>query len=417
MNNGTFILLPSIALTFMLLGLSSNSHANLFDDLGEDLGRATDLIKSVKEILPGKGNPPTTPAPTPQPNNQNTDTVNLRPKPEKPSPDINLNNSGNIILLSSPDNQTIKDIPLFSYKGLPALTAYGPKLTPDLSAEIHATGSVYANLMRMKFATMELNSIRLKENFSGGVFASPTKIGSTKQEGVNNVIDQHWYKLIAKLATDSLTDQSYTQYMCKKPCSHGELQKRRRLSNTIGRWGGILADQFEARRAFTSFIDDELNKYLAWAKQLDAEPEVYFIGKTMLSPYSFKKGGFYLRLNPVQTGPLPISENLKQHPAFNVEVENGNERIVSMHKGMAGKFVKVNDVEAEKIVARVQKKMLYYVYKSKLTIADKSYSDMFGDGGKHLNNHFSFDQTITSNKIEVFIGPPELNDKLFDIPL
>ncbi|PHS26416.1 MAG: hypothetical protein COA83_03425 [Methylophaga sp.] len=80
--------------------------------------------------------------------------------------------------------------------------------------------------------------------------------------------DRTWYILINSLAAASLTEQSYAQYMCKdkKPCANFNPKDQSRTP--IGTWGGRQSNQFESRRAFASFMDKELDKYLAWAKQL-----------------------------------------------------------------------------------------------------------------------------------------------------
>lgn len=62
-------------------------------------------------------------------------------------------------------------------------------------------------------------------------------------------------------------------------------------------------------------------------------------------------------------------------------------------------LIEVNEAEAEKIIERVQRKPLYFVYKTKLTVADKSYNSKT----KQLVFHkLTFDQEFTS---DVFIGP------------
>ncbi|PHS26409.1 MAG: hypothetical protein COA83_03390 [Methylophaga sp.] len=218
------------------------------------------------------------------------------------------------------------------------------------------------------------------------------------------VEDRAWYSLITRLAAASLTDQAYQKYMCKdNPCSSSDFTGKN--NGSIGRWGGILANQFESRRAFAAFMDTELNKYLAWAKQLSAEPEAYFVGQIRLSSYIFDEGGFAIRLNRLAGGALlTTGENLKNHPIF-------IGKTIQQQRGVV--LVKVNETEAERIVERVHKKQLFLVYKAKLTVAEQSYNQET----KQLNfNRLSFDQTITSDVIEVFIGP-EVQDKLFDIPL
>lgn len=299
------------------------------------------------------------------------------------------------VTLSSPDTKTINDLKILSFRGLPVTGSHLKVQT--MTAEQKKTwraGNIYTDLMRMKFTTTKPNAARLKQNFNSGTI--------TPNYTFDEFGDNAWYLLFSQLASSSLTDGAYTQYGCKKePCDHAE--RARKGSPNIINWGGSQANQFESRRAFSTFIDTELNKYLTWTKSFDTQPEVYSVGKTHLSPYIFEKGGFAVKLFPANTV-LPISQNLNNHRIFKNQVEDS---------GYAGILVKVNEAEAEKIIERAQRKQIFFVYKTKLTIADKSYNQKT----KQLMFHqLTFDQAFTSDVIEVFAGP-ELQDKLFDIPL
>lgn len=336
-------------------------------------------------------------------------SIIVQASPQQPFIEIAAHPAGELILLPSPDNTIIKDMPILAFRGLPAFGRHKLKLTSAFYSQQELNylnlnaARIHSDLMRMKLASTKPNIERLKKKFKGGmgIIQGPAYDADHPEQAVE---DRDWYKLITRLAAASLTDQAYAQYMCKEnPCSKFDLNGQKNGS-TSG-WGGLLANQFESRRAFASFIDTELDKYLAWSKQLHAEPEVYFVGQTRLSSYIFDKGGFVIRLKRVSGGGLPTTgENLKNHPIFTAKIENPN---------MMGVLVKVNEVEAEKIVERMQGKQLFYVYKAKLSVADQSYNQQT----KQLDfNRLLLDQTITSDVIEVFIGP-ELQDKLFDIPL
>lgn len=299
------------------------------------------------------------------------------------------------ITLASPDNNTLNDLKLPSFRGLPVFSGSRFKLQPAEQRKMLQTASAYNSLLQMKFATTKPNAARLKENFDSSSILLRFKFDALG--------DNAWYSLLSQLASSTLTDQAYTQYGCKKdPCDRTELQWKG--PNVTIKWGGSLANQFESRRAFGSFIDTELDKYLSWADSLDPQLEAYRIGITGLSPYIFEKGGFLIKI-AARGGVLPTSGNLLEHPVFKNQVRSGR---------YSGILVKVNEAEAEKMIDRVQaaKKRLYFVYKTKFTIADKSYQPET----KGPLHNLIFDQEFTSDVIEVFIGP-ELQDKLFDIPL
>ena len=309
----------------------------------------------------------------------------------------------NLIVLPSPDKKIIKDLPIIAYRGLPVLGAHPlqPKTLKFKKQHLAAfrieAARNFADLMRMKLATPPPDKKRLKENFNG-------KEQHMLNAGLSGAVleDRKWYALISRLASTTMTDEAYEKYMCKeKPCTAVDLKGKNKGFTQM--WGGFGANQFAARRAFSSFVDTELDKYLSWAKTIPAEPEAYFVGKLYLSPYLFDKGGFVVHVKPVSGGLLPTTgENLRTHPVF-----------IARTGKLPGVLVKVDEARAEKMVEHVRGKQLYYVYRAKLTVAGQSYNPKT----KQLNfSRLLFDQTITSDTIEVFTDP-ELKDKLFDIPL
>ena len=318
-------------------------------------------------------------------------STTIQAAPQKPFTDIAAHPNGELILLPSPDSAVIKSMPVMAFRGLPAFGRNTLKLTSavyskqELDQLNRNATRIHSNLMKIKLATIKPNVERLKNNFKGGPPSTVTRGSKYYLEHPEHAEeDRTWYILITNLAAATLTEQSYAQYMCKdkKPCANFNPKDQSR--KPIGTWGGRRANQFESRRAFASFMDQELNKYLAWAKQLSAEPEVYFVGTINLPSYDFNKGGFMIMPPRGSGGSLAT-------------------KIVTPRKHS---FVKVNEAEAEKIVGRAQGKQLFYVYKTKLTPPAKSFN----------TQQLAFDQTITSDVIEVFIGS-ELQDKLFDIPL
>jgi len=322
--------------------------------------------------------------------------------PAYASPFIKQGN--NLLVLPSPDKATIKDLPIVAYRGLPLIGTHflqleGQSLTRQQYAKMQGNSAfVFSSLMKIKLASAPPNKKRLKENFNG-------KQQLTINQGMAGDIleDRQWYALITKLAAITLTDKAYAKYMCKtSPCTKNDLKGK---NQKFMYWGGFRANQFAARRTFFSFIDDELDNYLAWAKQLDAQPEVYMVGKTQLSLYQFDQGGFAVRLSPVGGSLLPTTgENLRHHPLFTAFIKDTR---------IPGVLVKVDEHNAEKIVERVRGKQLFYIYKAKLSVAEQSY-DL--QTKQLIFNRLLFDQTITSDVVEVFVGP-ELQDKLFDIPV
>jgi len=318
-------------------------------------------------------------------------SIAIQAAPQKPFTAIAAHPDGELILLPSPDSTVIKGMPIMAFRGLPVFGRNTLKLTSavyskqELNQLNRNAARIHSVLMKIKLATIKPNVARLKNNFKGGSAFTVTKGSKYYLEHPEHTEeDRIWYILITQLAAASLTEQSYAQYMCKdkQPCANFNPKDQSRTP--IGTWGGRQATQFEARRAFASFMDQELDKYLAWAKQLSAEPEIYFVGNINLPSYDFNKGGFMIMPPRGSGGSLAT-------------------KIVTPRKHS---FVKVNEAEAEKIVGRAQGKQLFYVYKAKLSPPAKPFN----------TQQLVFDQTITSDVIEVFIGS-ELQDKLFDIPL
>lgn len=318
-------------------------------------------------------------------------SITVQASPQQPFIEIVAHPDGDLILLPSPDSTVIKGMPVMAFRGLPAFGRNTLKLTSDVYSKQQLNGlnrnaaRIHSDLMRMKLAAIKPNITRLKNNFKGGSVFKITKGSQYYLEHPEHKLeDQTWYILITRLAAASLTEQSYAQYMCKdkKPCPNYNPKDQSRTP--IGTWGGMQANQFEARRAFASFMDKELDKYLAWAEQLNAESEVYFVGTINLPSYAFDKGGFMIMPPRGSGGSLATKMVIPRKQSL----------------------VKVNEAEAEKIVERAQGKQLFYVYKAKLTLPAKPFN----------TQQLIFDQIITSDVIEVFVGY-ELEDKLFDIPL
>lgn len=145
---------------------------------------------------------------------------------------------------------------------------------------------------------------------------------------------------IEGLASGILTPEKFKTYYCSEEadyCQPEALKRNGRL------WGGNK-NEFSARRAYTTFLQDEVPKLKQWAASLSKD--FYVVMATSLSSYDFTKGGYRVDL----LFPRAIS----QESGTTLLYWPQNEESAILDPGVPHSlFLTMSDVEAEKIDTRL----------------------------------------------------------------
>jgi hypothetical protein len=193
------------------------------------------------------------------------------------------------ITINSVDSATIRPLVLPAFRGEPMMShLYG--------RDYEVAWRAHRNLLAISEKDATVDRAKLKAGYltgeGGGSMGMPDWFNGTLP------YEFSWFTMLTQLASSTMTVAARTKYFCPDvpvDCTH---------NSPI--WGGRQADQFRKKRLFNEFIDTELDKYLAMAKQ--TRREMYIVNAGMngghgLGQYDFTKGGYDVRVRmPEATG-------------------------------------------------------------------------------------------------------------------
>ena len=118
-------------------------------------------------------------------------------------------------------------------------------------------------------------------------------------------------EVLSGFAFSAIKAEYFGEYFCKDEhhCDR-EGNLSRASFHSVDPWGGgVLGNEFSARRALNGFIDNELPKLLAWADSLSCD--VALSVRTTVSGYDFANQAINLNVSTVQVS-MPMSESEAQ---------------------------------------------------------------------------------------------------------
>lgn len=212
---------------------------------------------------------------------------------------------------------------------------------------------------------------------------------------------------IEGLASGVLIPEKFKTYYCSEKADYCQPEVLRRNGRL---WGGN-ENEFAARRAYMTFLKDEVPKLKQWAASLSKDFNLVL--STRLSSYDFEKGGYRVDL----LFPRAISQD--SGTTFLYWPENEESAILAPG-AQHSLFLAMSDVEAEKIDTRLTEmgqtsfKQLFVVVKGTIygiTRAGRNSGSAMIYGGR---NGLLYD--IIDPKIEFYLDE-DLKEKVFESTL
>lgn len=231
---------------------------------------------------------------------------------------------GETLLLKSPDPESFNPLILATFEGRPRigmLDTYKVDI-PQLRAEIPDTRKqrqavteefthnmgCYLSLLCLQLIPDEFTTEKLMVyNSEGYGFTDKYHTFSDQVDGkLNYFIVPRFH--IEGMAAGMLTKERYKEYYCpsRENCSEGYRQRQGRI------WAGPQSNEFKKRAAYKKFVETEVPKLLAWAK--DVNREVALINRVILTTYDFQKQGFDVVIGPVKGSVAFASQDLQFWP-------------------------------------------------------------------------------------------------------
>lgn len=221
----------------------------------------------------------------------------------------------------------------------------------------------------------------------------------------------NFMSFVHRLVSNLFNDTTYAHYMCKNStCSRGELN---RLKQRAGHWGGDDAfvgggNPFVMRKRFHTFIDNELDKVIAYAKIM---PDNFVVYRSMnVQTYSFNNRSLVVSgLKPIVGIIKPKQSEVRHYKPF----KTYSSLDIPAQFGSSGQLILMNESKAETFLENYKsaRTSLYYTYEIKLSPAYKR-SPQFGQDPKHISLIYD----IRSPSVTLYDGP-SMKNKILTLPI
>lgn len=313
-------------------------------------------------------------------------------------------------------NSNFIDFELQSYKGLPRFGILHKEQSISPEKEIEVNYEIYSSLIELKYLKDKMDMDQLKlEN-----------LGPNSYQTINGI------KRVAYLTTN---DETFLKYFCNTTTESCPMPPYRLIGDTdrapglhgsskngiLGHWGGNNATEFEQRRIFDTFLNDDYNTLREWSDTIwtDGYEIGYLVGNINLkrTPYDFKNQGYWLyaglktnesiNLSNNTFSPLRIIVRYVPNQRFEKEPEASKNYVL----------FKISPEEAEKLEENSISKV-FIVYKIKLSLYrhEKVYNKKYNKSHKLLFKYNVEDSIVELYEDEALtkkIGEVSLENGLF----
>ncbi len=241
----------------------------------------------------------------------------------------------------------------------------------------------------------------LKKSFdvrNGGSYLDGSKYSDMSVLAVNNKVMGLLNESVKYVFADAALVQYMTSEASRKPLPGPDLSRSRSIARIFG---GVGATEFERRRIFFDFVDNQLPGLIGWANSDAFAGEFVFVAKTALPKYQFDLGGYVFNVRDFiggsGSGHVEFDSVLAEKNRMHEAPGGGRSRI--------GVLVTMSESDAEELAGRLSRKPLYTAYRASV----ESTMD-------HGTSTAILKQSMRSSGFEIF-SDPSLKDKVLDVPV
>ncbi len=260
------------------------------------------------------------------------------------------------LTFESPNAERYRDLTIAAHDGRPRLGLlddYGARAPTQDFEERNAKQvvtkrlgdehEIFLGLLALRFAQPHFTS----ENLLGRNPYNP--LGYIESGGVAPV------GYAGALAINLFQDSVYGDHFCGGRDGCAESRYRSLLSFNASsvsagarRWGGAN-DEFAARTAVESFIDEDLEALIGWSESLPLDAA--FAGSIVMPEYDFGKGGYVLAITlPTDASPSSSSIGYLYHERADAAV-----KVMSQDENSAYAFLPLDAGEAEQLTEAINR--------------------------------------------------------------
>ncbi|RYC50832.1 hypothetical protein [Flagellimonas olearia] len=289
---------------FLILN-SIPSNAQFFKKLKEKVKKEAGILTEeiIDERLNGKDKEPS-------PSKENEKQKSINDSADSPRTD-NKGEDGHVkikdgILFKSP-NENFINFELQSYKGLPRFGMLTKDLDSSSEKELERYYEIYSSLIELKY----LKDISIDE-------LRAENLGIHSDQTINGV------KRVTYLSS---TQETFLKYFCNETIGScktfpyrivGDMDRTPgsmggSKNGVMGHWGGKNATEFQQKRSFDSFLQDDYNTLKEWSEDIWADGfEIgYLVSSVTLDRrrYDFKNQGYWLNIGLKSNELINLSNN------------------------------------------------------------------------------------------------------------